>query len=150
MTVAEIKNVIECAFANTPHPGNNFSDISATRWDEGIVDYFRRSTWRGHQTTNLRKHVAALSFFTHQAFRYWLPAFMLAELEEPEKADVISQNIAYSIFDESRGRLELFTVPELEAISAFLAECARRYRSSNYRNAHEKAEARIKNFQNTT
>ena len=85
MTVAEIKNVIERAFAETPHPGNNFSDISATQWDEGIVDYFRRSTWRGHQTTNLRKHVAALSFFTHKAFRYWLPAFMLAELEEPKR-----------------------------------------------------------------
>jgi hypothetical protein len=150
MTASEIKVLIELAFANTPHSGNNFSDISATPWDEGIVDYFRRSTWRGHQTTNLRKHVAALSFFTAKAFRYWLPAFILAELEEPEEADVVSQHIAYSINDDSRGCLELFTAPELVAISTFLTECARRYGCVDYRNAREKIEARIKNIQNTT
>src|SRR5690349_8547569 len=105
MPKEEVSRKIERAFAETPAPRREFTDISASYDDEGIVAYFRGLSWRGHQAGELRKHDAALSLFTDKAFRYWLPAFMLAELEEPETADVIAERIAYH-FSEAQGRDE--------------------------------------------
>jgi hypothetical protein len=148
VTQAELKAAIETAFADTPAPGDNFEDISATQWDEGIVDYFRGTTWRGHAVRDLRCHAAALSFFTDKAFRYWLPAFMLAELEDPEgEADIIAESIAYkflpSEFGRPDARLEQFSAAELEAIAAFLMHCAHSYSQPGISEPHysEAAEA---------
>jgi hypothetical protein len=128
MTEDDLRQMIEAAFADTPSPGANFDDISATEWDEGIVDYFRGTTWRGHRTLDLRHHSAALSFFTEKAFRYWLPAFMLADLEDPAEADIIAEHIAHSFLPSEYGRpnerLEQFTSSELEAIAAFMDHCS--------------------------
>jgi len=41
-----VRSIVESAFADTPAPGNNFDDISATMDDEGIVDFFRGTTFR--------------------------------------------------------------------------------------------------------
>jgi len=129
MSKDDVRAQIETAFADTPSPGDGFDDISATKQDEGIVDYFRCTTWRGHRVQDLRHHEAALSFFTEKAFRYWLPAFMLAELENPEAADVIAGGIAFHLTpaNNADAKLRQFTPDELEAIAAFLEECAKRY-----------------------
>ena len=124
-----IVRTIETAFADTPHPGTAFEDISTTGFDEEIVDYFRPTTWRGHETRDLRYHSVALSFFTGPAFRYWLPAFMLAELSDPKTADVIGENIAGMLGGRRTGPplLREFTGAELDAVAAFLAHCDERY-----------------------
>jgi len=120
----DVAALIRAAFADTPYPGAEFGDISATMWDEGIVEYFRGKSWRGHKVLDLRHHGAALSFFTDKAFRYWLPAFMLAELETPIEADVIGENIASSLTRRGyEARLGEFAQDELEAIAAFCDEC---------------------------
>ena len=108
---------IEEAFADTPYPGDAFEAISATPYDEGIVEYFRGTTWKGHQVRNLRCHSAALSFFTDAAYRYWLPAFMLAHLENPGEADVIAEHIAHDF--TKHNRVEVFNQKELSAIRLF-------------------------------
>ncbi len=149
MSKDEIIAQIEAAFANTPPPGSDFKDISATSWDEGIVGYFRGKTWRGHQVRDLRHNDAALSFFTEKAFRYWLPAFMLAELQSPEEADVIAEGITSSLIngESANLRLQQFTPVEFEAIVAFLDECARRYDDEifgvRFRNAVSAVRARL-------
>lgn len=131
MTPLELATLIETAFANTPSPGDAFDDISATRQDEGIVDYFRGTTWRDHDVCDLRRHSAALSFFTEAAFRYWLPAFMLASLEDDVEADVIPGSIEFKMREDAT--LRLFTLPERRAISAFLNEFAERFSSDEFR-----------------
>jgi hypothetical protein len=131
MTEAELKAKIEAAFSDTPSPGGNFDDISGTQWDEGIVDYFRGTTWRGHRVIDLRHHSAALSFFTYRAFRYWVPAFMLAELENPEEADIIKESIASNFlpgeYHSAETTLAQFAPAELDAIAAFMDHCSRIY-----------------------
>jgi len=136
---------IEAAFADTPSPGTGFEDISATKWDEGIVEYFRGTSWSGHRVQDLRRHEAAMSFFTDKAFRYWLPAFMLAELESPIEADVIGEGIAFHLTKASGAdaRLTLFAPDELDAIGAFCDECADRYDDIRYRDAARAVRARI-------
>jgi hypothetical protein len=135
MPKEEVIAQIEAAFADTPAPGDKFEDISATSYgEEGVVDYFRGTTWRGHRTRDLRIHDCALSYFTDKAFRYWLPAFMIAELEDPVVADVIGEGIAFHLTesDGAAARLRQFAQGELEAIAAFLEECARRYADGIY------------------
>lgn len=129
MQIEALRVKIEHAFDATPYPGDEFEDISATHVDEGIVGYFRSTSWRSHQVSSLRYHSAALSFFTDKAFRYWLPAFMLAELENPEEADIIAEHIAHDFSDAHNGRerLLVFSLIELRAISAFLRHCENLY-----------------------
>ena len=145
MPEKEVAAQIEAAFADTPSPGTEFDDISATKHDEDIVDYFRGMTWRGHRVQDLRRHCAAMSFFTDKAFRYWLPAFMLAELENPVEADVIGESIEFSLTKSSDAdaRLREFTPDELEAIASFFDECARGCDDTRYRNAARMVRARI-------
>ena len=64
----EVRRKIELAVATTPSPGDQFDDISATKQDEGIVDYFRGTTWQGHRVQDLRYHEAALSFLRMRLF----------------------------------------------------------------------------------
>ena len=109
------------------------------------MDHFRGKTWRGHHVQDLRCHNAALSFFTDKAFRYWLPAFMLAELNYPVEADVIAQGIAFSLTDSesAEARRRHFARDELKAIAAFLDECARRYDGTQFRDAGKAVRAHI-------
>ncbi|MHC5538315.1 DUF6714 family protein [Singulisphaera rosea] len=144
MTIAEIRDRIEAAFAETPAPGDAFLEISATHQDEGIVEYFRGTTWRGHGIQDLRHHSAALSFFTGPAFRYWLPAFMLGSLEDSEAADVKPEGIASSMLDYSRRKV--FTANELNAVAAFLAHFAELYGSDRFRRATERVSQSADNW----
>jgi hypothetical protein len=144
MAEEDVERQIETAFADTPSPGTAFEDISASMDDEGIVDYFRGRTWRGHRVTDLRYHDVALSLFTDKAFRYWLPAFMLAELDSPVEADVIADSIAFHLTDARfAARLQQFTLGELAAIAAFLKECAQRYDDDAFRAAERAVRARL-------
>lgn len=146
----EVRRKIEAAFVDTPYPGNGYDDISATRQDdEGIVEYFRGAGWCGHDVKSLRRHASALSLFTDRAFRFWLPAFMLAELDDPETADVVADGIAYT-FDDSRraaSRLSVFSADELDAVAAFLGLCVRRHAfdemfGEHFRRAEQRVRAR--------
>jgi hypothetical protein len=88
---------------------------------------------------------AALSFFTDKAFRYWLPAFMLAELESPVEADIIAEGIAFHLTEASGAgaRLREFAPEELKAIGSFCDECAERYDDIRFRDAARAVRARI-------
>lgn len=119
MTLAE--QIIK-AFQDTPHPGNNFEDISATLRDEGIVDYFTGKPWQGHEVKDLHYHYDALSFFTPKAFRYFLPAFILADLSEEGDgifADFIAH--AFTLRDDATVQVYLseFSKAELESIQTY-------------------------------
>ncbi len=130
--VEELRAQIIEASAHTPSPGLEHHEISMTEYDEGIVEYFRGTSWKGHSARNLRDQEAALRFFTDPAFRYWCPAFMLAELEDPETADVISGGLASGL----RCRpmlLKSWSQEEILAAHAFLECCVSRYESCSNR-----------------
>jgi len=116
---------IKEAFGKTPYPGSNCNQISVSYDDEGIYEYFVGSDQFDHHVSDLRYHSCALSFFTNEAFRYWLPAFMIAELTEPDEADIIGESIAYQLSSAIGGssRLGVFDHTELLAIRAFLNWC---------------------------
>jgi hypothetical protein len=94
MNVTEIIHLIEDAWREVPYPGDDKIFTPDSYDDEDIVNYFGGTTWRGHSPANLRAHSSAFTFFTPEAFHYWLPAFMIATIQSPEEADVIDDYIA--------------------------------------------------------
>ena len=144
--IEKLKAAIRKAFGDTPYPGAEYSDISATEYDdEGVYEYFVGSDQFEHPVKELRYNSVALSFFTDEAFRYWLPAFMFAELDDPEGADIIAESIAYHL-SAAKGAHRLilnFSDAERSATKDFLAECIRRYPDEISSECFRKARTKI-------
>ena len=124
MTTQEIEKTIIQAFDKTPMPKGKLTD---TYDDEGAQEYFSNTKWNEHSAKNLRIHEAAMCFFTPEAFRYYLPAYMLAELHDPEEADILGEYVVYqfSMPDKNwdgilKERLSLFSSEEKNAILEFI------------------------------
>ena len=63
--------------------------------DDGTQKYFEGTEWQSHTAKELRSQDAAMHFFTPEAFSYYLPAFMVAELRDPEEADILGDYVVY-------------------------------------------------------
>jgi len=124
MNTDELKSTIRRAFADTPYPSGKLTD---TYDDEGVSEYFAGKKWENLNVADLRRHYVALSFLEPQAFRYFLPAFMLGELSDPETADLIGESIVFHFarpeafwVETYEKRIALFTKMEKEAIMHFM------------------------------
>ncbi|GMU83528.1 MAG: hypothetical protein AMXMBFR47_33980 [Planctomycetota bacterium] len=120
-----VRAEIEAGFAATPPPDPR--QLIATYDDEGIVDYFAgRDRW-DHTPWDLRWLEASLSYFTPSAFRYYVPAYMLATLDDRDTMDSVPDRLWRTFCDWSGSSdlfrmtlAELFTEPERAAIAAFI------------------------------
>lgn len=130
----DIRAAIHHAWQDSaPPPPDRIS--APTYDDEGVAAYFCGRTWREHEVAALRYHSVGLSFFTAEAFCYYLPAYMLAVLADPEAADVIYDSILFHLSPEQlgkqwadsyRARIAGFTEEQKRAISAYLSFCGAR------------------------
>jgi len=121
MIKAAVIRQIEDAWADAPYPGDENIFTPDSYDDEDIGNYFHGTTWRGHDPVALRAHGSAFTFFTPAAFHYWLPAFMLAAIENPDAADVILDQIPRSVSNQyASKRWPLFTEPQRNAVAAYL------------------------------
>lgn len=144
MNAAEDKNCVDLcarirvAFGDRPRP--NLNEITTCSCEEckEIRDYFDDADQFCHDASTLRFFDPALFLFAPKAFCYWLPAFMIAALENPRQADVIVDTLPSAL--DKRSELEgMFSASQRDAIIAFLDEGARRFdpekADSPYRNA---------------
>lgn len=121
MTAQQVIQLIEDAWRGVLYPGDDKIFTPDSYDDEGITDYFRGTAWRGHDPAKLRAHSSAFTFFTPAAFHYWLPAFMIAAIQDPEEADVICDYIPQSISDKlAPVRWPLFSPAQRKAVAAYL------------------------------
>jgi len=82
---------IKLAWNEVEYPGDDNIFVKDSYDDEGITDYFKGTTWLGHSVQELRAHETAISiFFTCPAYHYWLPAYLIAAIQDPEE---LSQGI---------------------------------------------------------
>lgn len=115
---------IERAWVNVPYPGDDRIFTPDSNDDEGIRDYFSGTSWHGHAPEELRGHCSAIStFFTPEAYHYWLPAYLIAAVEDPEELSQGVDAILDSLkpegifeFPEQKMRLELLTQDQLLAV----------------------------------
>jgi hypothetical protein len=121
MTATDVIRLIEEAWNEVPYPGDDKIFTPDSYDDEDIVNYFGGTTWRGHDPVSLRHHSSAFTFFTPEAFHYWLPAFLIANIQSPEDADVIGHYIPWALTDGRPSvRLSLFTINQLQAVAEYL------------------------------
>jgi hypothetical protein len=81
-SVAEAIAAIERGFARTPHPGAAFLQGSFEGCEPGeAVEPFRTiEDWRAVPAATLDAHSEALSFLSEGGFRFFVPAWMVADL----------------------------------------------------------------------
>lgn len=88
--VAELRRTIVEAFAPNAYPGDAYL-VNSHQGDEPEEEAgaFRgRTDWRALEAGFLDDHPGALHYFTQAALRFYLPAFLLADLEPGlERAD---------------------------------------------------------------
>ena len=123
---------VEAAFAKVPYPGDNniVEDSSGIDIESNeIAAAFQGRHWRTIPFGILQKYVAAVSFFTIPAFRYYLPAYIIASINKFYETSDIPVNAIYSFIpprhdtarcDFYQRRLNAFSVDELEVIKEFL------------------------------
>lgn len=119
-----IRNV----FAEARHPGAKSiaDDIPQTR--ELLYEIGGRN-WCEILPTIAFQHAESLAAFTPEGLRYYLPAFMLAALEEGDEADWIRDALILILSGEPDGErmegrfsrfVKMLEGPEVSAVCAFL------------------------------
>jgi hypothetical protein len=119
--------VIEKAFANMQYPGDDNLVWSS---HDAFVDFyetFRGKHWKNISENTLYSWRHDLHRFTPEAFRYYLPAFIISELRSTEGAD-LEAVIFYLTPPEEEGpkteffqsRIEGFTPHQKEVLTALV------------------------------
>ena len=113
---------IEAGFAATPAPAPD--DLRGSELGEEPYEVelsFRGVDWRHASPLLLNIHDAALAFLSHAAHRYFLPAFLVADVLELLR---VTDPVYYLTHGLARGdaddRFALFTPPERAAVVAYL------------------------------
>ena len=134
-----VRRRIVAAFANARYPGDDNIGYDKTGEHlecKQVAEHFRGTTWQNVDLAFLQKYgkgadvSAALTFMSPEAFRYYLPAFLLAVAEHFGEVDVLVQTVISSITPRRdknrtlvefvRERLEGFTPEQRGAIRLFL------------------------------
>lgn len=88
----ELIEVIRRGFSDTPHPGDRFLQGSREGRDafEAVEPFRGVSSWDDVESEVLDQHYDALSFLSEGGLRFFLPAYMIADLnDELMTADVV-------------------------------------------------------------
>lgn len=109
----ELIRKIEEAFADSQYPGDDrlVYDRSGRHFEcEEIAKDFRGKDWREIPLETLRYHSDSLFFFTSKAYKFYLPAYLMASIRSYREADIISSNVVYSLTypEETGTKMELF------------------------------------------
>lgn len=83
-TIADLCREIRTAFALTPYPGDDALCESYGEEPAEIALDLRGVPWQAAHPTLLARCDSALSFLSDAGFRYFLPAFLLADLQANE------------------------------------------------------------------
>jgi hypothetical protein len=73
---------ILAAFGNNTHPGGGFLQGSFDGCEpyEQVSPFATREDWKGIEASFLDAHADALSFFSEAGFRFFIPAYLIADL----------------------------------------------------------------------
>ena len=94
-----------------------------------IAAAFRGKDWRSIWRETVRDHATALPLFTPAAFRYFLPAYMIACLDGYDDLDVAPDSVLFNLTPPNQrsgdevnfsARTQRFTRVEREAVASFL------------------------------
>lgn len=127
----ELRHLIEVAFAGVGYPGDDrlVYDTSGCCLEcKDVAAAFRGKHWKEIPLDVLRYHSSAIFFLTPEAYRFYLPAYLIAGSVNYDEADVIPDSVVFSItppsderdFDDYRRKMEGFTPLQRKALRSFL------------------------------
>jgi hypothetical protein len=116
---AALVRAIADAFAEVEYPGDvHLIENPRHPEYEELTEFFRGTTWRSHSAAKLRWHSRALSLFTPAAWHYFLPAFVIADLEDPLATDVLGGTVRTQFAPTSRQHDFRFASPRMSRLTA--------------------------------
>jgi hypothetical protein len=137
MSVAELRAAIADAFAAVPPPGPAALVSGDRDYDpeyRHVAEAFEGKHWRELSPAFIREHRDALPLLTPAAFRFFLPAYLLACLDGAHDLDTAPLSVAASLSppeprdgaasDAFVRRSLPFTPVEASAICAYLTVAA--------------------------
>ena len=78
----QLVTMIEEVFRNSEYPSDGAISV-VTSDDEGTTEHFSGTHWKDHSGDTLANFSSSITFLTPEAFAYFLPAFMIAALDQP-------------------------------------------------------------------
>lgn len=124
-----VRDQIRDAFRVAAYPGDS-NIVYDLRYPDcrEIAAAFKGKHWGDVPLELLLGSHESLSFFTDEAFRFYLPAYLLAAIERYEDADIIPLYVLFSLRPSRKGeeearflaRMEGFSTVQREAIRSFL------------------------------
>jgi hypothetical protein len=132
MPVADLRAAIASAFEAASCPGDDAlvsGDVSYDPEYRDVADAFAGKHWRELSPSFVREQRDALPLLTPAAFRFFLPAFLLACADGEQDLDTAPLNVALSLTPPDHGRAattsfaertQPFTPAEASAICAYL------------------------------
>lgn len=133
MPVADVRAAIASAFQAAPHPGDDAlvsGDVSYDPEYRDVAQAFAGRHWRDLAPAFIREQRDALPLLSPAAFRFFLPAYLLACAQDEQDLDTAPLSVALNLtppepsdraslvfFEERTGA---FTAAEASAICAYL------------------------------
>lgn len=127
--VASAVEEIEAAFGGLAPPGDDALLHPQCRDDNDIAEFYGAPDWRDLSDDFLVRNYAAPSFFSAEAFRYYLPAFMLWSLKNAESPEYLAEATLRAfdpgpagapLHDFQASKFALFDSAQRRAVVAFL------------------------------
>jgi hypothetical protein len=126
-----LRREIEGAFANAKNLGDDklvYDNSGGHLECNEVAAAFRGKHWKEIPLDVLRYHSSGLFFFTPEAYRFYLPAYLIAAALYHDEADTIPGSVVFSLIPPSDARdvqtyhrrMEGFTSSQRNAIKSFL------------------------------
>lgn len=97
ITAASIAQQIHTEFGDLEPPGDDALLHPDCMDDGDIVDFYGNPRWQDLSSEKIVANYAAPSFFSPLAFRYYLPAFLVWTLENPDSPEVAGESIIHAL-----------------------------------------------------
>jgi hypothetical protein len=141
--LSELRSQIEHVFENVPYPGDDhLAEMDIYFELEKICD-FQGKSWRDIDLAWLCEHRDSQTFLTPEAYRYYLPAYLIATATDPPGAGMMGFCLSRSLDpaacdNEPYGnglvhrrrvfeRVQPLTVEQKRAVRSFLRYTLQRY-----------------------
>lgn len=98
---------IDDAFADVPYPGD---DHICKKGSDGaeLTKALRGVHWRDLEIATIASHHVDMPLLTPEAFRFYLPAFMLALMSHYQHAGTLPMSLLHNLMPPDSGSLEKF------------------------------------------
>lgn len=106
-TAEELRRLIETAFAEGNYPGDTrlvYDNTGRHLECNEVAAAFRGKHWREVPLETLRRRADAIFFLTPEAYRFYLPAYLLAAVSHYDQADSIPDSVVFSLTPPSDSR----------------------------------------------